>query len=89
MDVKHTYASKELADGNTRKPQCETYLQENMLLALIFNPCIFNLEGSVSKGQILEIDLLDQAWRLVLLHQRLHCFLKAYMASCQQVPRVQ
>ncbi len=37
----------------------------------------------------LEIDLLDQAWRLVLLHQRLHCFLKAYMASFQQVPRVQ
>ncbi len=89
MDSKHVYASQELADGNAMKPGRRTYLQENMLLALIFNPCILNLEGSVSKGQILEVNLLDQAWRLVLLHQRLHCFLKAYMASCQQISKLQ
>jgi hypothetical protein len=59
-----------------------------MLLALIFNPCVLNLERSISKGQVLEVNLLDQTWRFVLLHQRLHCFLKAYMASCQQLFRL-
>lgn len=33
-------------------------------------------EGVVAKGELLEVDLLDQAWRLVLHHQRLHLLLQ-------------
>ena len=51
------------------------YLHQHMLLPFVFHPHILNFEGSVPKRQILEVNLLDQARRLVLLHQWLHSLL--------------
>lgn len=50
-------------------------LHEHMLFAFIFHPHILDLEWCVTKGQVLEVHLLDQARWLVLLHEGLHSFL--------------
>ncbi len=48
-----------------------THLQHDMLLSLILYPDIVNLDGRVSKGEMLEIDVLYEACWLILIHQRL------------------
>jgi len=47
-------------------------LQENVLLPLIHDPDVVDLDGQVSEGEALEEDPLDEARRLVLVHDGLH-----------------
>ena len=61
--------------------QQNMYLHKHMLLPFIFHPHVLDLEGSISKRQVFEVDLLDQARRLVLIHQGLHSFLHSILKA--------
>ena len=54
-----------------------------MLFSLVFHPDVIDLDGSIPKGEVLEVDVLDQACWLVLVHQGFHCCLKHAACACQ------